>query len=93
MYRLAEDAGALIVISSNSQCIQLATTKPCEHMGYLARGVVGTGPAFLFRVYKVAHTAFWTRVPGDCDIIIVASCHSSHTGWWADGWGQVTVFF
>ncbi len=84
MYRLAEDAGALRVTGSDCQRIHLATLQPSEHMGRLGCGVVSTGPAIFLRVDEVANTAFWTRVPAYCDVIVPASGHSGHTGRWAD---------
>lgn len=84
LYGLAEDAAALGVTGSDCQRKQLSALEPCEHMGHLGSGVVGTGPPIFFRVDKVVGTAFWTRVPAYCDVIVAASCHSSHTGRWAD---------
>lgn len=82
MYRLAGNTGALSVLGSHCQRIQFPTVQPGDHMGRLGCRVVGTGPAIFMRVDEVGSTTL--SVPAYCDVIVLASCHSSHNGWWAD---------
>lgn len=84
LYSLAEDAGALIVLGSDCQCMQLSTPQPGKQIGRLVCGEVGTGSAIFFRLDDVGNTTFRTRIPAYCDVIVPASCHSSQPGRWAD---------
>lgn len=85
---LAEDAGALSVTGSHRQRIQPAALKPCEHVGRLSGGGVGTGAPNVLRADQVVRPTFWTRVPAHCDVIVAACGHSSHTGRRADDCAQ-----
>lgn len=84
LYGLAEGAAALIVTGGDCQCIEFATLEPRELMGRLGGGVVGADASIFPGLDKVVDATFWTGVPGHCDVIVVASCHSGHTGRWAD---------